>query len=615
MAAEILSDLSRATDNNSAPIEGAQWFFYATGTLTPQAVYTTAALDVAHANPVVADAAGRFPQIYFDASLSYRGILKNAAGTTQTGMDIDPINPGVLSALAATTGAALVGLPQGTVLDAIKYLTPEMFGAVGYNSAAAALAEPDSTAAMQAMATVAGASAFSVIGNLRWYKVSTVSWSSNTFVQGVNCVVPNATTDNAPFFVDGQATPKENITFVDCNVNGNRIGQTNLTSSGGDGQRAGFKFFGRMSNVKTIRCSADYCATDGFFIWTGTVIPDDADDLLFDGLQIIDCNGRWAGRHGKSITSHRNTVFRGGEYKNNGKDLPGFTSGTYSDGGYGRRDPGNLSGILYGRPFTHEEFFLGEHYENWVIENVDARGNRGGPLLYHCIFPTVRSCTGLSVTGGHFDDPFGGVGDGAFITYAVSVPQDDGGGSRTVYTGTDAFDGVSLKGSHFGRNYVNLSNARNITFAGCEAPNITASQYSVIFTNCINVLAADVKSNKPQLGRPSPITNTSITLPAGWTAGTALLSTPLDAGTGLTYLYSVVLTPDGAGTEKPSFVFTAGYTLRPTFLSVLNNNTAAPVLGSLVPGDNGVNELDLWLSPADTAPLAITIGLEATPNP
>jgi len=112
MAAEILSDLSRATDNNSSPIEGAQWFFYATGTLTPQAVYTTAALDTEHSNPVLADAAGRFPPIYFDASLTYRGILKNAAGATLSGMDIDPINAGIASALAASAGAALVGFLQ-----------------------------------------------------------------------------------------------------------------------------------------------------------------------------------------------------------------------------------------------------------------------------------------------------------------------------------------------------------------------------------------------------------------------------------------------------------------------------------------------------------------------
>ena len=72
MAAELLTDLSRATDSNANPLSGARWFFYATGTTTPQATYTTAALSVAHPNPVVADAGGQFPAIYFDSSLVYR---------------------------------------------------------------------------------------------------------------------------------------------------------------------------------------------------------------------------------------------------------------------------------------------------------------------------------------------------------------------------------------------------------------------------------------------------------------------------------------------------------------------------------------------------------------
>lgn len=111
MAAELLTDASRALDANANPFAGAKWYFYATGTLTPQSVYTTAALSVAHANPVVADAGGKFPPIYFDASLQYRGILENDSGTT-TIYDIDPINSGVISQLAAPTGGEMVGFEQ-----------------------------------------------------------------------------------------------------------------------------------------------------------------------------------------------------------------------------------------------------------------------------------------------------------------------------------------------------------------------------------------------------------------------------------------------------------------------------------------------------------------------
>lgn len=108
MAAELLTDASRALDANANPYAGAKLYFYATGTLTPQSVYTTAALNIAHTNPVVADSGGQFPPIYFDSSKRYRGILENATGTT-TIYDIDPINSGVLSELGLNTGATNIG--------------------------------------------------------------------------------------------------------------------------------------------------------------------------------------------------------------------------------------------------------------------------------------------------------------------------------------------------------------------------------------------------------------------------------------------------------------------------------------------------------------------------
>jgi len=111
MASELLIPPSRALDANANPYAGAKWYFYQTGTLTPQSVYTTAALNVAHANPVVADAGGKFANIFFNAALTYRGVLKDASDTI-TLHDIDPINDGTLSQLAASGGASLVGFLQ-----------------------------------------------------------------------------------------------------------------------------------------------------------------------------------------------------------------------------------------------------------------------------------------------------------------------------------------------------------------------------------------------------------------------------------------------------------------------------------------------------------------------
>lgn len=517
--------------------------------------------------------------------------------------------------LAASGGSGNVGHTDGgtgsvnetsaAVLRRVP-VTPEAYGAE--------TSDTDCTVQMQNAIDAAADDGRVLDGNGRTYRWKTASIPSNSIIRNLNCLVPNDTADNGPFFIDGQVSEKSNILLENCHVDGNRIGQTLLASSGGDGQRAGFKLFGRTRAVTILNSSALRCATDGFFIWTGSLEPEDADDLLHNDLSIIDSSSLWNGRHGLSITSHRNTLIKGGKWQYNGDDLPGF-SGVYSDGGYARRLPGNLSGVRYGRGITHEQFYLGEHYENFRIEEVDHRFNRGGVLLYHVMFPTVRAAKDLFVRGGIFDDQFGGVGDGPFITYAVLCPNNDGSGSRTVYTGTDAFDGLSFAGVEFAQNYINLSNARKISFSGSAHPNVTASQYSVIYTNCLNVISADIKTNKPQLGRPSPLTNTSITLPSGWASSGAMLSDPKDIIDGYSYLYAVLLTPDGAGVEKTSFVFTSGFTISPTFCSVLNNNTAAPVLGTLRLGSNGVNELDLWLSPADTAPLSVLIGFEARRNP
>lgn len=122
MAAELLTDASRATDANSNPYAGAQWFFYATGTTTPQNVYADAALNTSLGAVVTADAGGKFVPIYFDSSKVYRGILKSADGAT-TIYDIDPINTGVMAQLAAGSGAELIGYGDGTVADRLNIVS------------------------------------------------------------------------------------------------------------------------------------------------------------------------------------------------------------------------------------------------------------------------------------------------------------------------------------------------------------------------------------------------------------------------------------------------------------------------------------------------------------
>jgi hypothetical protein len=109
---------ARATDANSNSLSGAGWYFYVTNTLTPTPVYTTAARNVAHAHPVVADGGGKFPAIFLDPAVATRAILKTAGGTTLN--DFDPLPQLV---------ASEIGYGDSTLDDAIASLRQQ--GAIG----------------------------------------------------------------------------------------------------------------------------------------------------------------------------------------------------------------------------------------------------------------------------------------------------------------------------------------------------------------------------------------------------------------------------------------------------------------------------------------------------
>lgn len=127
MAATLLIPPFRALDASGNPYSGAKLYFYASpGTTTPVDVYTTAALSVAHANPVVADAGGKFPNIYGSTAVAYRAVMKDSTGAV-TLHDFDPINAGSSSTVSSidvsggTTGLSFSGGPitsSGTITAA-----------------------------------------------------------------------------------------------------------------------------------------------------------------------------------------------------------------------------------------------------------------------------------------------------------------------------------------------------------------------------------------------------------------------------------------------------------------------------------------------------------------
>lgn len=76
-------------------LPGAKAYFYLTGTDTPVNVWTTSALSVAHAVPVVADAGGRFSSIFLDPTVTYKLTVTDSSDVLL--YTVDPCNDVVLS--------------------------------------------------------------------------------------------------------------------------------------------------------------------------------------------------------------------------------------------------------------------------------------------------------------------------------------------------------------------------------------------------------------------------------------------------------------------------------------------------------------------------------------
>jgi hypothetical protein len=90
-----------AFSSNGAPVPGALLNFYLTDTTTRTPVYSDSGMTTELSNPVEADAAGKYPNIYLDDSVTYRVVQTDADGA-QLGDAIDPYIPG--QALKGDTG-------------------------------------------------------------------------------------------------------------------------------------------------------------------------------------------------------------------------------------------------------------------------------------------------------------------------------------------------------------------------------------------------------------------------------------------------------------------------------------------------------------------------------
>ncbi|MBB2205630.1 phage tail protein [Gluconacetobacter takamatsuzukensis] len=124
-----------SVDAAGVPRAGARLFFYQTGTTTLLATYADAALTVANANPVVADASGQFGNIFLGAGMAYAVVLCDAAGNQIWTMD--PV--GEAGSAAVPVGAIVdyagAAAPAGWLLcygqNVSRTVYAALFGVVG----------------------------------------------------------------------------------------------------------------------------------------------------------------------------------------------------------------------------------------------------------------------------------------------------------------------------------------------------------------------------------------------------------------------------------------------------------------------------------------------------
>jgi hypothetical protein len=94
-------------DTNGAPRAGAKLYFYTTGTTTPLNTYADSALVTPNANPVVADSAGLFGEIFLTQTATYKVVLKTSLDVTV--WTADPVAGGTTSLdLAGLVNAAAI---------------------------------------------------------------------------------------------------------------------------------------------------------------------------------------------------------------------------------------------------------------------------------------------------------------------------------------------------------------------------------------------------------------------------------------------------------------------------------------------------------------------------
>lgn len=284
-----LFNLPRATaiSNNLTLVSGAKVSFFLTTTSTPTDTYQDSARTTPHTNPVVADAAGRFPAIYLDPEVVYR-ITFTDADDVEIYPAIDPANDQLLTQALFNAYLALSDPYKRTAAEIAAGVTPvnyayEPLNVLRYGNNTTPGTTDMATAIQNAINVAAVDVATHSVGGAVYFPKNVYQVTSSIVVpEGVSLVgdgylASAIRTASAIVLLDitPAATTEMGVTIRDISIQGDDATTDDLVQVGTTGQVISRVFFERAR----LRGTSGSCVR-----WTGECLEVSLRDTIIESF-------------------------------------------------------------------------------------------------------------------------------------------------------------------------------------------------------------------------------------------------------------------------------------------------------------------------------------------
>lgn len=159
---------------------GAKAYFYETGTTTPVTVYSDAALTTPHADPLVANSAGEFAQVFYGGGTALKAVIKTSAGATIATIDPVPLVTSTGSAADAISFSPVAGNAATDVQTAIENITTTAngLGTISTQNGNAVAITGGTIDGVSVGSTTPAAGAFTTLGATGAITLGATAWAS-----------------------------------------------------------------------------------------------------------------------------------------------------------------------------------------------------------------------------------------------------------------------------------------------------------------------------------------------------------------------------------------------------------------------------------------------------